>query len=156
MLYISTSFWVLRTPKSWSKKNFSCFQPFSVNFFTFILPSIILLIVAGSSVLYFISDIFSWFQAWNHWKRLKMNKKGWKRLKKLFRPAFGCALYPKAGRITQHSCQYRDWIFGCSRKQNSFFVAISTQHYKSDYFLIQTFYGCIVSPLNSYNDQLRI
>ena len=28
------------------------------------------------------SDIFCWFQPWNHWKRFEMNKKGWKRLEK--------------------------------------------------------------------------
>ena len=26
------------------------------------------------------SDVFCWFHTWNHWKRFKMNKKGWKRL----------------------------------------------------------------------------
>ena len=35
-------------------------------------------------------------------KRLKINKKCWKRLKKVVQPAFGCAQHPKAGRNTQH------------------------------------------------------
>ena len=29
-----------------------------------------------------------WFQVWNHWKSFKMNRKGWKRLKKVVRSAF--------------------------------------------------------------------
>ena len=28
------------------------------------------------------SDVFCWFQRWNPWKRIIINKKGWKRLKK--------------------------------------------------------------------------
>ena len=32
-----------------------------------------------------------------------MNKKAWKRLKKVIRPAFGCVQYPKAGRNTQQT-----------------------------------------------------
>ena len=47
------------------------------------------------------SDVFQWFQAWNHWKRFEMHKKGWKRLKKVVRPAFGWEQHPKAGRNTQ-------------------------------------------------------
>ena len=35
-------------------------------------------------------------------KALKWTKKVEKRLKKMFRPAFGCAQHPKAGRNTQH------------------------------------------------------
>ena len=31
----------------------------------------------------------------------RLNKKGWKRLKKGFRPAFWCAQHPKAGQNTQ-------------------------------------------------------
>ena len=43
--------------------------------------------------------ILSWFQAWNHWKRFKINKNGWKRLKKVVWPAFRCTQHPKAGQI---------------------------------------------------------
>ena len=35
--------------------------------------------------------------------RREINKKGWKRLKKVVRPAFGCAQHPRAGRNTQHT-----------------------------------------------------
>ena len=34
--------------------------------------------ILGAEHIHFLF-IFSWFQAWNHWKRLKMNKKGWKK-----------------------------------------------------------------------------
>ena len=34
--------------------------------------------------------LFQRFQMWNHWKRFKINKKGWKWLKKVVWPAFGC------------------------------------------------------------------
>ena len=44
-----------------------------------------------------------WFQPWNHLKSFEMNKKGWKTAEKMFRPAFGCAQHPKAGRNTQQS-----------------------------------------------------
>ena len=30
----------------------------------------------------FFWNCFCWFQVWNHWERFKMNKKGWKLLKK--------------------------------------------------------------------------
>ena len=48
------------------------------------------------------SDLFCWFQAWNHWKRFKKNKKGWKRLKKVVQIAFRYAQHPKGGWNTQH------------------------------------------------------
>ena len=38
---------------------------------------------------------------WNPWKRFKINKKGWQQLKKVVRPAFGCAQHLKAGRNTK-------------------------------------------------------
>ena len=57
VLCISTRFWVLRSPKSWSNY---FFQPFATFFW----------------------NCFCWFQVWNHWERFKMNKKGWKLLKK--------------------------------------------------------------------------
>ena len=36
-----------------------------------------------------------------HWKRFKMNKKGWNRPQKVFQPALGCTQHPKAGQNTQ-------------------------------------------------------
>ena len=48
------------------------------------------------------SDVFCWFQAWNHWKRINMNKNCWKRLKKVFWPTFRCAQHLKSGWNTQH------------------------------------------------------
>ena len=48
------------------------------------------------------SDVFCWFHAWNHWKRFEMNKKGWKRLKKVVQPAFGRVQHPKAEQNTQY------------------------------------------------------
>ena len=68
------------------------------------------------------SDIFSWFQLWNHWKRFKINKKGWKRLKEVFWTAFGCAQYPKAGRNAQQpflQIQISLLIFGIQPYTNS-------------------------------------
>ena len=59
----------------------------------------------------FISDVFSWFQTWNHWKRFKINNKGWKRLKKVFRPAFGWAYHPKAGQNTQQLLVQKNMIW---------------------------------------------
>ena len=54
----------------------------------------------------------SWFQAWNHWKRFQINKKGWKRLRKVFQPAFGCAQNSKAGWNTQHMTAIpKTWFF---------------------------------------------
>ena len=47
------------------------------------------------------SEIFSWFQMKNYWKTL-MNKKGWKRSKKVFWPAFMCTQHLKTGQNTQH------------------------------------------------------
>ena len=44
------------------------------------------------------SNVFSWFQVWNHWQRWKMNKKGWKQL----------STHPKAGQNTQHT--YSKWL----------------------------------------------
>ena len=38
-------------------------------------------------------------------KGLKWAKKGWKRLKRVVRPAFGCAQHPKAGQNLQQSCK---------------------------------------------------
>ena len=38
-------------------------------------------------------------KSWSNY--FKKNKKGWKRLKKVVQPAFGCAQHPKAGRNTQ-------------------------------------------------------
>ena len=38
-----------------------------------------------------------------NWKRFKMNKKGRKRLKKVFQPAFGCLQDPKFGRNIQQT-----------------------------------------------------
>ena len=37
-------------------------------------------------------------------KNVKMIKKDWKHMKKVFRPAFGCAQHPKAGQNSQHFC----------------------------------------------------
>ena len=54
------------------------------------------------------SDVFCWFQPWNRWKRFEMNKKSWKRLKKVVRPALGCAQHPKAGQNTQQSVEKSD------------------------------------------------
>ena len=51
----------------------------------------------------FIFRRFCWFQPWNHWKKFKMNKKAWKRQKKVGRPAFGCAQHPKACQNTQQT-----------------------------------------------------
>ena len=48
------------------------------------------------------SDVFCCFQVWNHWKRFKMSKKGWKWLKKVIWPDFGCAQHLKAGWNTEH------------------------------------------------------
>ena len=45
------------------------------------------------------SDVFQL----NHWKRFKMNKKGWKRLEKVFWPAFRCCKHLKAGWNTQQT-----------------------------------------------------
>ena len=39
----------------------------------------------------------SWFQQWNHWKRFEINKKGWKLLKKVVWPAFGCCSVTYSG-----------------------------------------------------------
>ena len=116
LLCISTSFLWLRAPESWSnfwtKKN--CFfhilltpqswstcknwsTPWGGNskspFFGWFYNTFF------CSFLYF----FCWFQAWNHWKSFKINKKGWKRLKKVVQPAFGCPQHPKAGWNTQQS-----------------------------------------------------
>ena len=67
MLCISTSFWVLSATKSWSKHFFCSF-----------------------------SDIFCWFEPWNHWKRFEMNKKGWRRLKKSVSTSFCVHAAPKS------------------------------------------------------------
>ena len=115
VLCISTSFWVLHAPKSWSKH---FFQPFFNLFCSF-------------------QSFFSDFTAEINKKHLKMNKKiwfclllkagrhakdgrlpegvpqnflisvdffnkSWKRLKKMFWLAFGCTQHPKADRNTQH------------------------------------------------------
>ena len=42
------------------------------------------------------SNVFCWFQAWNHWKRFEMNKKGWKRLKKSSLTSFRVHVAPKS------------------------------------------------------------
>ena len=55
------------------------FQPFST-FLQFLTFSV----YEGKNTFFCLfSDVFCWFQAWNHWKRFIMNKKGWKRLKKV-------------------------------------------------------------------------
>ena len=50
------------------------------------------------------SDVFCWFQPWNHWKKgLKSTRKienGWK---KVVTPAFRCCNHLKAGWNTQHT-----------------------------------------------------
>ena len=79
----------LAAPESWSKYWNWCFI-----IFVFITKKFFLVI----------SDVFCWFHPWNHWKRFKINKKGWKRLKKVVQPDFGCVQRPKAGRNTQHVC----------------------------------------------------
>ena len=74
LLSISTSFLVLRAPKSWSKHFFSAvFQLFS-----------------------FILKFFQWFHGWNQ-------QKSWKRLKKMFQPAFECAKTQKLVQIQKRS-----------------------------------------------------
>ena len=42
------------------------------------------------------SDVFCWFKMWNHRKRFKMNKKGWKRLKKSVSTSFQVCTAPKS------------------------------------------------------------
>ena len=70
LLCISTSLWVLAAPKNWLKH---FFQPFFNLFWSF-------------ETFYFFfgsnSDVFCWFQPWNHCKRFKMIKKGWKTAEK--------------------------------------------------------------------------
>ena len=39
---------------------------------------------------------FCWFQRWNHWKGFKMNKKGWKRLKKKVSTSFWVRAAPES------------------------------------------------------------
>ena len=82
MLCISTSFWVLRALKSWSNY---FFQPFSTFFVHFKPLSVI-----------------------SHLKSTKMNKKGWKWLKKRSLTSF-----LKAGWNTQQLLNWpqRYWIF---------------------------------------------
>ena len=63
-----------------------------------------------------ISDVFCWFQLWNHWKRYEINKKVWKRLKKVVRPAFMCCKHLKAGWNTQHTLAMVNYI---DQKNNS-------------------------------------
>ena len=86
LLCILTSFQVLVAPESWSKYWNWCFI-----IFVFITKKFFLVI----------SDVFCWFHPWNHWKRFKINKKGWKRLKKVVWPAFRCCKHLKAGQNTQ-------------------------------------------------------
>ena len=58
---------------------------------------------AGQTTLFCsFSDVFSWFQAWNHWKGLKWTKKDESGWIKVVLPAFGWAQHPKAGGNTQH------------------------------------------------------
>ena len=75
MLCISTSFWVLHVPKSWSK-------PKKINWKKTILrnpPQGVdqLLHVDQLWGVFFwsFSDVFQWFQPWNHWKSFEITKK---------------------------------------------------------------------------------
>ena len=45
---------------------------------------------------------FTWFLTEILWKMFKKKKKGWKRMKKVFQPAFGYIQQPKAGQNIQH------------------------------------------------------
>ena len=47
------------------------------------------------SLVHFQTD-FCWFQAWNHWKRFKISKKGWKRLKKSISTSFQVRAAPES------------------------------------------------------------
>ena len=131
VLCILTSFWVLHAPKSWLKIFFSHFSTYFVHFKAFSVISRLkstnnvwkwtrfcLLLKAGRhakagrhpegvpqnclfSVDYF-QTFFVDFSREITEKVLKLTKKVEKRLKKMFRPAFGWAQHPKAGWNTQH------------------------------------------------------
>ena len=115
MLCISTSFWVLHAPKSWLKPFFDVFQPFLFisNFFSDFAPEINKKLLKMNKKTYFaysskLVNMQNWLTPWggtpklsflvdfywNEQKRLKTDEKR-------FRPAFGCAQHPKAGRNTQ-------------------------------------------------------
>ena len=51
--------------------------------------------IRGSCRAHIEKNVFSWFQPKNHWKTLEIQKKCWKRLKKVFQPAFGCVQHWK-------------------------------------------------------------
>ena len=51
-------------------------------------------------------NVFVFMISWvKSLKRLKINKKGWKRMKKVFQPAFRCQPHPKAGRNKQDTSE---------------------------------------------------
>ena len=66
------------------------------------------------------SHVFYWYQAWNHWKRFKMNKKVENGFKKVVPPAFGCTQHPKAGR---HTPQFFNKLFIFCSHANSYLKA---------------------------------
>ena len=99
--------WCLSTPQSWSTcKSWS--TPWggtsNLSFLVDFFDEELFAALKSRQISRFcsFSDVFCWFLAWNHWTRFKMNKQGWKRLKKVVRPAFGCVQHPKDGRNTQH------------------------------------------------------
>ena len=106
LLCISTSFWVLRAPEGQLKHFLQLFSTYFIHFRCFFLD-------------------FSF----------KMNKKGWKRWKKYFWPAFACAQQPKAGPNTQHLSFFLPLCVSPSFLQYlTYIMYVSLYVYLSDFF----------------------
>ena len=110
VLCILICFRVLRSPASLSKyffkTVFNLFWGRRVVYFSDptyppqnsrgLIPCAIGHLEGTNNVFLFIFRRFSWFQTWNHWKRFKINKKGWKRLKKSILTNFRVCAAPKS------------------------------------------------------------
>ena len=122
LLCISTSFWVLRTTKSWSKHKINQKNNFEVppQGVIQLLHVDQLLGVDKTTFFCSFSDVFCWFQPWNHWKRFEMNKKGWKTAEKMYRPAFGCAqIYTT---VHTHQCCRSQFLLRFSTRPLSLYL----------------------------------
>ena len=100
LLCISTSFWVPQLPK----------KLVEILIGTSLIHTITHTLRASTSIWVWTSfkEFFSIFQFLDEksLKNVKIQQKSWKRVKKVFQPAFGCAQHPKSGKNTQQALRF--------------------------------------------------